>query len=293
MNILFIGISSVFLPTKAHLIDKNVQLQKNIFIQKKTKKEYFLEVTFEPVAVSLINRLCEKTSSKIVIHSDWRRNFTHEEIKNKLISEGIKEEYLHENCFCTLRLTSNKLIDIKQWLNDNRVNSSPTFERPIAVEHFYKNKKDYNDALDKANLFDSIYNDFGINYVVLDSVPIFGDNENQVFTNEIEGFTTVEYRIACALLNGEDDILTVDSFTENEMDVMKQHHFINKFEFFDWIYRINDAGVLRASLLSRKRSDIEFQKYRNTMLLSGMKYLTSQEFYDLGFNNLLKELHQR
>lgn len=97
---------------------------------------------FDPCAVALLNRLCDKTKSKIVVHSHWRYSPVHKEkypdIKAHLISQGVKEEHLHEDLLC--EEIDWRWVDIKAWLAKHpEVNNYVIIEDtyiPVGFEKF-------------------------------------------------------------------------------------------------------------------------------------------------------------
>lgn len=54
---------------------------------------------FDPVAVSLLNDLCDKNHFKIVIHSSWVRVIGGEPTYKHCIKQGIKAEHFHEDAW--------------------------------------------------------------------------------------------------------------------------------------------------------------------------------------------------
>ena len=89
---------------------------------------------FDPIAVGMINRICEFTGAKIVTQSTWRRgfaflqqemkgieNWVHSDtLKDHFIQQGIKEEYLHEDFECPMKMSSNRWHDIGMWIDDQK-----------------------------------------------------------------------------------------------------------------------------------------------------------------------------
>lgn len=52
---------------------------------------------FDPVAVSLINYLCEEYDFKIVLHSSWVRMIGGKEAQKHCVKQGLKLENFHED----------------------------------------------------------------------------------------------------------------------------------------------------------------------------------------------------
>lgn len=99
---------------------------------------------FDPVAVGLINRLAMKAEAKIVLHTSWRRTTLMgvPDLREHILQEGIKEEYLHEKLLCPMRFTSSRWHDIGMWLKGRDVENYVIIEDepiPYGAEQY----KDY------------------------------------------------------------------------------------------------------------------------------------------------------
>jgi hypothetical protein len=70
---------------------------------------------FDPVAVSLINNICQRTDAKIVLHSSWVRILGGENTFNHCISQGINPEYFHDTDLYCKDLNS-RYSRIEDWL---------------------------------------------------------------------------------------------------------------------------------------------------------------------------------
>ncbi len=77
-----------------------------------------LVTMFDPVAVSLLNKLIEESGAYIVISSTWR-NQGYDEIVATLTKNGIDPLYLHEDWATPQKLTSRRIHEIKWWLEDH------------------------------------------------------------------------------------------------------------------------------------------------------------------------------
>ena len=62
---------------------------------------------FDPCAVGMINRACEKQDRKIVLHTSWIRTGFWRigvdgpgDVHDHCISEGINPDYFHEDLYC-------------------------------------------------------------------------------------------------------------------------------------------------------------------------------------------------
>lgn len=74
----------------------------------------------DPVAIGMINTICEKTDCKIVVHSTWRF-YIDNEVAMKMIlgGFGIKTQYLHKD-FMTDTNISGRYESIIDWLARNK-----------------------------------------------------------------------------------------------------------------------------------------------------------------------------
>lgn len=70
---------------------------------------------FDPVAVSLLNHLCETEGWKVVLHSSWVRIMGGEFTKQHCISQGIKTEYFHEDAYCDENINW-RYTRVAEWL---------------------------------------------------------------------------------------------------------------------------------------------------------------------------------
>lgn len=71
---------------------------------------------FDPVAVSLVNNLCEEDGWRIVLHSSWVRILGGEFTKRHCIDQGIKPEYFHEDGYCNENINW-RYTRVAEWLN--------------------------------------------------------------------------------------------------------------------------------------------------------------------------------
>lgn len=71
---------------------------------------------FDPVAVSLLNHLCEDNDFKIVIHSSWVRIMGGKPTFNHCVSQGIKPEHFHEDAWCNEDINW-RYTRVAEWLS--------------------------------------------------------------------------------------------------------------------------------------------------------------------------------
>ncbi len=94
MNILFLDIDGVMKPGRCYW-----------------NKE---RSGFDPLAVDCVNRICERTNSKIVFNTTWNRD---SDLFEKVIEAGVKEEYIHNHYKTEYSIgIYNRLEAIQNWL---------------------------------------------------------------------------------------------------------------------------------------------------------------------------------
>lgn len=71
---------------------------------------------FDPKAVNMLNDLCKKTNSKVVISSTWRIGKTIEELQQLLNEVGGNFEIIGKTGRCCSGIRG---VEIRNWLNDN------------------------------------------------------------------------------------------------------------------------------------------------------------------------------
>lgn len=193
-KIIFLDIDGVSLTGINHLEDRNKKLFSSIKNDLKEKnpsisnydinKEYSKKAYFDETAISLLNRLADKTGAKFVLITNWRRNIGIEETLNVLTEKGFKKEFFHEKYSCPMKMSSDKISDLYFWMCS------------------YKKSRS---EIEKAN----------IKFIVIDDDDVLKDN--QVFTDYQKGFTLNDYRLACLMLEGTDKTLGVITLPEEEL----------------------------------------------------------------------------
>lgn len=112
MRIIFLDIDGPMIPLRAYFTDNQ------------TKK---FVTSFDPVAVSLVNRMANISGAKIVVHSSWRKPECQVwlsdtlgkqiDLKQHLIDQGIKENLFHEDWVADYTPNTSRWHDIKGWLS--------------------------------------------------------------------------------------------------------------------------------------------------------------------------------
>lgn len=109
-KVLFLDIDGPMIPGRAYLLRNQTR---NPFV-----------TVFDPIAVDMVNKICEDRGYKIVLHSSWiRTKFIGRgdikgDVHDHLIDQGINPEHLHEDVYCC-RDTSWRYDRIKKWLENH------------------------------------------------------------------------------------------------------------------------------------------------------------------------------
>jgi hypothetical protein len=143
----------------------------------------------------------------------------------ELIEQGISERLFHADC-CTLIIgfrESNKGMEIVAWLDDHRL--TPAIEPPDYPKVLPRSNRKaewwakHHDNMEKyhadyAAWQRSVYNDHGINYVILEDDGYNFRHLRVIDTLFDTGFTASEYAIALRTLGGVDPEMGVDPIKE-------------------------------------------------------------------------------
>jgi hypothetical protein len=81
-KILFLDIDGPMIPGRAYKLPN----QTKPFV-----------MTFDPVAVSIINNVCQQEGYQIILHSSWVRIYGGQETYDHCITQGLKPESFHED----------------------------------------------------------------------------------------------------------------------------------------------------------------------------------------------------
>lgn len=73
---------------------------------------------FDPVAVSLLNNLCEVDGWRIVLHSSWIKIFGGQYTRDHCVSQGINPDYFHAQAWCDEKIHW-RYSRIAKWLAEH------------------------------------------------------------------------------------------------------------------------------------------------------------------------------
>lgn len=125
-RVVFLDIDGPLLPVRARALPENLRRLGSIVasVSMNLPRSERFPVEFDAVAVALVNRLCELSDARIVIHSDWRRVSKRNWLHQHLIAQGILPGHLHEHWFARMDgLSSTKAHDIHSWISKHRPES--------------------------------------------------------------------------------------------------------------------------------------------------------------------------
>jgi hypothetical protein len=83
---------------------------------------------FDPVAVSLLNKLIEDSGAKLVISSSWRI-MGRDRVVEVLSKNGIDPDHLHDDWETPRKFTSQRIHEIPLWLADH-----PEVTHSVAID---------------------------------------------------------------------------------------------------------------------------------------------------------------
>lgn len=102
-KVIFLDFDGPMIPTRAYWLPNQTRPIVSIF---------------DPVAVSLVNKLLEESQAQLVISSSWR-NKGLDTIKDMLTKNGMDPSVLHEDWETPQKFSSQRIHDIKWWLDDH------------------------------------------------------------------------------------------------------------------------------------------------------------------------------
>lgn len=117
MTAIFLDIDGVMLPGRAYALPENLRRQQLLGTPGYTGDLLDrLPVDFDPVAVSLVNRLAVISGARIVLHSDWRRHYDRDELRGHLLRQGLEARLFHDAWWLEAPFAQRKQEAILDWL---------------------------------------------------------------------------------------------------------------------------------------------------------------------------------
>jgi len=225
MKVIFLDIDGVLLSGRA------VVLPANVAIATVRGRDRVLKSTFDASAVALVNRLAERTGAKIVVHSDWRKSIGLEETRTKLVEQGLDAQHFHEDWHTRVHRLGEKPDEIHDWLQSHRTTSMPVW--PLDGGKMTGSYELPDDPIECAAIqakIDRYYDeeaDVGLDYVVVDDDNLSGFTSHHVVTDKAEGFSVSDYRVALAILRGDDVALGAYPVSEADWAIVVAAHDAN------------------------------------------------------------------
>lgn len=109
---------------------------------------------FDPVAVSMLNNLCEEHGWRIVIHSTWIQVMGGQVTRDHCVSQGINPDHFHSLAFCDER-EHNRWTRVAKWLEHH-----PEVTKYVMLDDdeyysddYYKHPADMKDHLIQINYY--------------------------------------------------------------------------------------------------------------------------------------------
>lgn len=257
MKILFLDIDGVLLSSKAWILPANASLRHSGAHTK--LREIGEKVVFDPCAVALVNRLCERTGARIVVHSNWRKTIGLDLTRRKLVEQGIDESLFHENWACSMRLSSEKEHEILWWLDDNRKTPPPVKPEWMNEPGWWIARGELSDSQEQEKAaYDKACNDYGILAIGIDD-QFIGRSISHIKTDFHEGFSISDYRKAITALEGDDKEMGVYPLDADDASRVAAAFNGNKMAAIEWLTepqhgRTRSARLNRESLLREAKS---------------------------------------
>lgn len=91
-KIIFLDIDGPMIPGRAYLMPKGNLPYEGVLAG--------IKADFDPIAVSMLNNICELYDWKIVLHTSWVRIVGGKTTYDHCVSQGLKLEHFHEDAWC-------------------------------------------------------------------------------------------------------------------------------------------------------------------------------------------------
>lgn len=200
MRIVFTDIDGVLLGGKIWFLPQNERARKAMLAGK--RRAAMAQVSFDPCAVALLDRLLERTGARLVVHSGWRRTIGPGACRDILVAHGIRPEHLHDDPVCQMRPTSSKTEDICAWLWKHGTG----IPRPTVAKHIPPKGRPTRDQ-DLIPTSPSSTGNIELDFLVIDDDAF--PTMPQIRVDGIDGFCAAGYRVAIGFFGVEDRELGV------------------------------------------------------------------------------------
>lgn len=204
------------------------------------------EVRFDPCAVSLVNRLCDRTGARLVVHSNWRRVMNAHDLMKKLVGQGLHVRHFHDDWFCGMRLTSHKSHDVAEWISDHR--STPEPHRPFHAIGYSPDPSQTGTWRTEEQALRKETGHHGLHAIAIDDEPLT-ELVDQVTPSFDDGFALADYRLACALLDGEDPDLGVFELSQDDKERLMEAFVGSRLEMYKWLCQATRNAATRLESL--------------------------------------------
>lgn len=88
------------------------------FFKQPTEKTYYITEHLDPLAISRVNTIIQKTGAKVILSTAWRKAFNLDRLRQILEHRGFVGEIIGE----TPILNTDRFLEIQSWLDSNNIN---------------------------------------------------------------------------------------------------------------------------------------------------------------------------
>ena len=121
--VIFLDVDGVLMTGRAWAMPENAGACERARLDPKAAA---MTARFDPAAMGLLNELVRDTGARLVISSSWRYTVGPDQTLAKLVEQGVSADSFHVEWCCPLnRFRSDKLRDIRSWLDVNRLTPMP------------------------------------------------------------------------------------------------------------------------------------------------------------------------
>jgi hypothetical protein len=230
MSVIFLDIDGVVLTLRAWALPENeraaVKMQHRDprpDVRRALQMNALRLVSFDAEAVRLVVRLAERTDSRIVISSDWRKTIADggDFARAKMVEQGIPERLFHPDWHTPIigsNSHSAKAREVTAWLEAHRQKPPPPPEPTYPVLADPQDRTEFAAAVTQYNAAWKEWLraklDYGIDHVILDDEGHDLRHLRLVETRPDTGFAAWEYVLALRFLGGNDPEMGVHKIAD-------------------------------------------------------------------------------